>query len=202
MLALMRWVSRMDAVGTVLMVAVQRIRHRRAAGDTADEAPARHDVDRAWALLRETLRWTRVLLLRLWDDIEAEKAALMQAPEVETAAIETLEALAAELGSTEPVRATQRAQREPDPDRAIKCKSVTEIVEQICADLGAAATLLGETDLAREVVEIAQAVRALLDGAVGVEAEPAPATGVRPAVGVGPAMLPAADTPVRAPDSG
>jgi hypothetical protein len=199
---LMRLMNRLDAVGTVLMAAVQHIRLRRAAGDAAEDAPPRQDVDRAWFLLGETIRWTRVLVLRFCADIAAAKAAMTPAEPAESEPAEP-EKGAAEAVPEEPVRTTQRGPRAPDPDRAIRRKSIAEILERVCADLGAAATLLGETEAVREVAAIVEAVRALLDGAVEgaavVVAQVASGFGVS---APGPAMLPGAPGPACAPDSG
>jgi hypothetical protein len=76
---LTRLMNRLDAVGTVLMDTVERIRRRRAAGDAAAEAPPRQDVDRAWDLLGETIRWMRVLLTRFTANILAEDRLLRAA---------------------------------------------------------------------------------------------------------------------------
>jgi hypothetical protein len=200
---LMQLIRRLDVIGMALIMAVRRYRQR---GAPQEAAPARHAVDRACDLLGETIRWQRVLYSRFCANILAEKAALMQAAAAESGAIEPPENESADAASKEPVHASRRGPREPDLDRAIRRKSIAEIMERICADLGTAATLLGETDAAREVAAIAEALRALLDDAGGgveaVVAQPVSGSGVKAAIGAGPAMLSAAAAPVRAPDSG
>jgi hypothetical protein len=201
---LMRLIGRIGAVGSVLMETVQRIRRRRAGGDAADDAPPRHDVDRAWELVGETIRWMRVLMVRLTGNIVAAKAALLQAEAAARGGIEPPETAAAEADPGKPVRDKKRGPREPDPDRAIRRKSIAQILEQVCADLGAVAALLGDTEAAREVATIVGALRALLDGAVEVVAAVVsrPVSHVMAAVGPGVSKIAAAAASVRAPDSG
>jgi hypothetical protein len=253
---LMQWLGRLDGVRTVLHMAVQRIRQRQA----VEAAPAGEDVDRARALLGRTIRWWGALLMRMCTDLEAEKAALREEFEPDTAAsalptaegaepgapravravpcapdagapaasqstaqimeraCANLGAAMAMLGGAGPapakfrarpvshgrVRAKPRRPRTPDPDSAIRRKPVAEILDQICADLGAAATLLGETDAAREVAAIRAAARALLTGAgAGTMAASMsmPVPGARTAGGAGPLPLSAAAAP-HAPDTG
>jgi hypothetical protein len=197
---LMRLINRLEAVGTVLMAAVQRIRRRRAAGDAADDAPPRHDVDRAWDHLGETIRWMRVLLVRFTGNFLAEKAALMGTKAAATVAPGPVAAWA---GPTEAASGMERGLRAPDLDRAIRRKSIAQILERVCADLGTVATLLGDSEAAREVMAVAEALRALLDGVVeGVAAVVSQAVSGFGASAPGPAMLPGGTGPVRAPDSG
>lgn len=103
------------------------------------------------------------------------------------------------------VRGKPRRPRAPDPDSAIRRKPVAEIFDQMCADLGTAATLLGETEAAREVEAIAAEARALLAGAgAGLTAAAMPTSipGIITAGGAGPLPLSAAAASVCAPDTG
>jgi hypothetical protein len=203
-LPLIRCVNRLNQIGGALSTVVLRIRQRRPAGAAVEAAPPAEDVERAWDLLGRTIRWARVLLMRISAELEAETTVLKAMIAAEQATDPTA-AVSAAPEASEPAAARPRRARAPDPDRGIKRKTVAEIVEQICADMGAAATLLGETEAAREVAAIAAAMRALLNGAGdGVSAAvspPGPGPGVS-AAGSGPAMLPAAAGPLRAPDSG
>jgi hypothetical protein len=205
--ALLRGINRLNDIGGALSDAVRRIRRRWAAGmakDAAtDAAPRAEDVEQAWELVGQTIRWARVLVRRFCADAEADKAELEKLVAAELARTEPAEPVAAKPAGKQPVRAKPRGPRGPDLDRAIRRKTVAEIVEQICADLGAAATLLGETEAAQDIAAIAAEMRALLDDAgYGVGAAVSrPGPGVRPA-GAGPAAMPAAAGPLRAPDSG
>ncbi len=201
----MQLMDRLDPIGAMLLDAVQRIWRRRAGGDAACDAPARHDVDRASMLLGQTMRWMHVLLVRFAANIVAAKDASMRAEAMKRGEIEPPETVAAEAAPKEPAGDEKRGPRAPDPDRAIRRKSILQILERVCADLGEVATLLGETEAAQELAAVAEALHALLDGVLeGVPAVVSPpASGVVVAAGgAGVSMIPAVPPQVRAPDSG
>jgi hypothetical protein len=87
----------------------------------------------------------------------------------------------------------------PRADDCIAGMAVAEVVGQICADLTAAATLLGKSKALRIIVAVADAARAMLGGTAAawqvLPVGPAPD-------GAGAAVLPAARMGLRAPDTG
>jgi hypothetical protein len=169
-----------------------------------EPAAARVDLELVWSLLARAMRWTRALRARLAADARAANVRTESGvrPSDRPAANENVPSKA-------------KAAQQPEPDDGvgrIDGKPTVEIVEQICADLGAVGAMLGITDAERHLAEVAAQARAMLLGD-GAPADGPPASPPPPVSGVrdgAPVELgepevrtsPAAVTQLRTPDSG
>ena len=189
-----RWLRRLADIGVALVVRMSGIAALRPAQGAA--ATVRVDLELAWSLVARAMRWTRALRARLAAEAVAAKAA-MDADDGRF--LDRPERL--DDGSAwNEYRTAHRAAPagRPEPDDCIDGKPVAEVVGQICADLGAAATLLGDAEAARHIAAIAAAARALLGDPAGAAAAAAvPGTRDRAPGEAAPAAM-----PVPAPNTG
>ena len=188
-----RWLARLGDIGVALVVRMGGIAAQRPAHGAAETV--RVDLELAWSLVARAIRWTRALRARLAAEAVAAKAA-MDADDGRF--LDRPERL--DDGSVwNENRTAHRAAPagRPEPDDCIDGKPVADVVGQICADLGAAATLLGDAEAARQIAAIAAAARALLGDPAGAAAAAVPGTRDRAPGEAEPAAM-----PVPAPDTG
>jgi hypothetical protein len=167
-------------------------------------ATVRVDLRLAWRLVARAMRWTGALQARLAAEAKAAKEEhdpverLLDRPERLDDPPEWLETWAVPMVVPRP-----QPTRKPEPDDCIDGMPVAEVVGQICADLDAAARVLGHTEAVRLIAMIAETAQALL-------AAPAGATTARPVsrapdgvpAELGLATIPFAATPAPSPDTG
>ena len=185
-----RWLGRLADIGVALVVLMGGIAVQRPAHGAAETV--RVDLDLAWSLVARAMRWTRALRARLAAEAVAAKAAM----DGDERLLDRPERL--DDGSAwNEYRTAHRAAPagRPEPDDCIDGKPVAEVVGQICADLGSAATLLGDAEAAQQIAAIAAAARALLGDPAGAAA--VPGTRDRARDEAEPAAM-----PVPAPDTG
>jgi hypothetical protein len=150
-------------IGTELIVAMSATVHRQVHGAVAVSV----DIDRPRHLVARAMRWTRALQARLMAEAAAAAAGKAKA------GIDPKERLPdrAEMLSDppewlddDPDWTTFRAARarKPEPDDCIEGKPDAEVVGQICADLAAAAMLLGASEAVRLVAAITDETRSPL----------------------------------------
>ncbi len=118
------------------------------------------ELRQAWALLSRALRWARALQARLLAGPPAGKPAVDRA----------------ERRFDQPIRQGGPNDRDADTrrprrDHCIDGQTDIQVVMQICADLHQAATLMGNPEAVRDILDIAEAASAML--------APAPATATR-----------------------
>jgi cell division septation protein DedD len=159
--------------------------------------PIRFDLLGALNLVARAVRWTQALRERLAAESKAARATMERAERL--------------LDPPEPEERfdyTRRPKAEPPPpDDCIAGKTTAEVVAQICADLDAAAALIGDGRTPARIAAIAKAARALLGGA---DAAAAPQRSMAVPAGAGRARDAAASsapcgavsTRLDAPDSG
>jgi len=187
-----RWLGRLADIGVALVVLMGGIAAQRPAHGAAETV--RVDLDLAWSLVARAMRWTRALRARLAAEAVAAKAAM----DPDERLLDRPERLHDGSVWNENRTAHRAAPAgRPEPDDCIDGKPVAEVVGQICADLGAAATLLGDAEAARHIAAIAAAARALLVSPEGAGAAAIPGTPDRAPVEAEPAAMPAP-----APDTG
>jgi hypothetical protein len=193
-----KWVGQLADVGIGLW---DWIRAHRAA---VPEAKQTLDLDLAWVLVGRAMSWAWALRARLNAEAKAAKAALPAGPREP----EPQEAPA-------PQERPERPERPWDPNllrrsavalmarpnACIDGKSAVEVVAQICADLDAAAALLGNRSVAPAVAAIAAAARALL-GVPSATWKALPVVRWADRAVEETAVMPTAARPLRAPDSG
>jgi hypothetical protein len=146
------WLRGLAGIGRALAARMSVVALRQ----SQDPAIARVDLDLVWSLLGRAMRWTRALRARLGADARAAKVR-----------IEPVARLSAPPAANENVPSKAKAARQPDPDDGVgrfDGKPTFEIMEQICADLGAVGTLLGITDAEGHLAEVVAKARAMLLG--------------------------------------
>jgi hypothetical protein len=159
-----RWLREMVGIGAKLVERIGRLdASRRAYPDT----PRTVDLAVVGALVARAMRWTRALQARFAAERRARAAALRQKrgherakpPDGELAELARLfrEIRSEILGAPAPAE-------KPAPDDCIDGKETAEVVGQICADLGVAATLMRGARFARRIEAIAAKAQALLGG--------------------------------------
>jgi hypothetical protein len=172
------------------------------------------DLDLGSSLLARAMRWTRALRARLAAEAEDARAA-MKRENIWREPPERLNDWDEGGDDLDWVDATLRrlslrrqapaetAAEPPAADDCIDGKPVAEVVAQICADLGVAATLLRGAEAAQRIAAIAAEAHALLGGPEAWTPPPIPAAEQRsaaePAASAQAAPMP---TPVPAPDTG
>jgi hypothetical protein len=164
----------------------------------AREARPAIDLDLAWVLVERALRWTWALRARLNAEAKAAKAALVGGQQE------------AEPRPRPERRRSARPSRRPAlarmarPDGCIDGRTAVEVVAQICVDLDAAATLLGNAPAVQAIAEIAAAARAMLGAPAETwKALPVTRCWTPPAArATAVAAMPAVARSVPAPDSG
>lgn len=190
-----QWLRTLLHVGLVLVMDMRFVAdprsHDGATGD-ANTACASHS--HAWDLVARAIKWARALQARLAAEARTERTGV--SPEAER-----LERAARLLARPDWYKAAKRRKRvegaamRPRADDCIAGMAVAEVVGQICADLTAAATLLGKSKALRIIVAVADAARAMLGGTAAAWQAMGPAPD-------GTAVLPAARMGLRAPDTG
>jgi hypothetical protein len=146
------WLRGLAGIGRALAAQVSVVGLRQ----SQDPAIACVDLNLAWLLLARAMRWTRALRARLAADA---RAANVRA--------EPVVRLVDPPAVNENVPSKAKAAPQPEPDDGVggfDGKPTVEIVEQICADLGAVGTLLGITDAERHLAQVAAQARGLLLG--------------------------------------
>jgi hypothetical protein len=152
-----RWLWRLSEIAVVLVMRMSGIAaHRRVHG----VASACVDLSLAWDLLSRAMGWTRALQARA--AVEDEDAAAKAAMNPETRRAERLD----DGADRNEALIVQRAESS-EPVECIDDQPVFEVFEQICADLAAAATLLGDTEAAIHIAAIAAAACAMLADPAG-----------------------------------
>jgi hypothetical protein len=204
-----RWLVRLARIAGTLGDRMNRT----AASRRADPTAARSvDLDMGWALVTRAIRWTVALQVRFLAECKAAAKIVLAARFGATA-----KAASKTRESRQDAAAPAPVRRKPGagaaagampPDRCIAGKSLAEVVAQICADLGVAATLLEGRPEAAEIAAIAAAARAFLGGPDETwTARPLPRASlpaVRPPAmrEAAPAVAAAALVAVTAPDTG
>jgi hypothetical protein len=194
---LVRYVRTLADVGKGLVLQMGAAAQRR----TGSAERVHVDLDLAWDLVGRAMRWIRALQARLAAEALAE-ATEIDVPKQRT--ILTAGPIAPANGQVSVDRGRRVAAQSAATllaDGGIDGIPTIKVMAQICADLGAAAKLLAQGDALEQVVAIARAARAMLDGGgVTDAAETRPWDGVR--VEVAQCLPPSAATELRAPDTG
>jgi hypothetical protein len=194
---LVRYVRTLADVGKGLVLQMGAAAQRR----TGSAERVHVDLDLAWDLVGRAMRWIRALQARLAAEALAE-ATEIDVPKQRT--ILTAGPIAPANGQVSVDRGRRVAAQSAATllaDGGIDGIPTIKVMAQICADLGAAAKLLAQGDALEQVVAIARAARAMLDGdGVMDAAEARPWDGVR--VGAVQCLPPSAATELRAPDTG
>jgi hypothetical protein len=151
------WLRGLAGIGRALAAQLSVVGLRQ----SQEPSIAHVDLNVAWLLLARAMRWTRALQARLGAAARAANAR-----------IEPVGRRLDPPAANENASSKGKAARQPEPDDGvgrIDGKPTVEIVEQICADLGAVGTLLGIADAERQLAMVAAQARAMLlgDGAQG-----------------------------------
>ncbi len=159
-----RWLGEMVGIGARLMERVGRLDASRRAHP---ETPRTVDLTVVGALVARAMRWTRALQARFAAERKARAALRRQKhgrkrAEPPDAEVAELSRLFREI-RRELTEAPAPAEK-PAPDDCIDGKETAEVVGQICADLGVAATLMRSARFARRIEAIAAKAQALLGG--------------------------------------
>jgi hypothetical protein len=174
------WLRQLGDIGVQLVAGIRALARLRAEGaGQAEAAPI--DINLGWVLVRRATRWMAALRFRIAAETGAgrpksEPPAKLDTPAQMLAAMEAdvKTALRRMQAAGQPKPARERAEsHEVRQDNCIDGISTEAVVAQICADLGAAATVLIETDARRLIEAIAAEARALL-GESTVALLPAP----------------------------
>jgi hypothetical protein len=171
-----RWLRQLGDIGAALATHMRDIAPWRRTDVRAEAGGV--DLELGWELVRRAMRWITALQLRLAAETKAARAGVEPEERLDDAEDWDIGRLGRRLREADLPRPIRL--REPCPDDCIDGKPTAEVVEQICADLAAVATLLGMTEAGRQIEAIAVATRASLGEAEG-------------------ALLPAPDVPGRAP---
>ena len=169
---LRRWLGEMADIGANLMENIGRIAAFRR---TNPAIPPGVDLGVVGALVARAMRWSRALQARFAAE---KKARAAQEPatrdRLQPATRDSRQAgpLDGALAGIEGMLRGIRRELEPaaapvekpEPDDCIDGKATAEVVGQICADLGIAATLMRGARAARQIEAIAAKARALLGG--------------------------------------
>jgi hypothetical protein len=154
----------MASMGAKLM---ERIGRLDASRRGFPDAPRTVDLTMVGALVARAMRWARALQARLAAERKARAALRRQKRGSKRA--EPMDGRLAELAAM--LRDIRRELAEleppaekPEPDDCIDGKETAEVVGQICADLGVAATLMRSARFARRIEAIAAKAQALLGG--------------------------------------
>ncbi len=129
------------------------------------------DLELGWELLRRAMRWITALQIRLAAETKAARVGMDPEERLDDAEDWDIDRLVRRLRAADLPRPIKP--REDCPDDCIAGKPMAEVVEQICADLSALATMLGKTEAGREIEAIVAAARALL-GESKAPLQPAP----------------------------
>jgi hypothetical protein len=174
------WLRQLGDVGVRLVAGIRELARSQAeAGGQADIVPT--DINMGWRLVRRATRWMAALRFRLVAEAAAGRPKIDPPTKLDPLA----QVLAAAEADTKATRRRPRAAGQPKPARArvethevrydacIDGIPTAAVLAQICADLGAASTVLIELDARRLIEAIATEARTLL-GESTVALLPAP----------------------------
>jgi len=153
-----RWLGQLDDIGATLAMDMRDSASWRQANGRVEAAGI--DLELGWELVRRAMRWIRALQLRLAAEAKAARAGLDPAERLDDAEDWGTDRLVSRLRAADLPRPIRP--RQPCPDDCIDGKPMAEVVEQICADLDALATLLGKAEAGRQIEVIAATARARL----------------------------------------
>jgi hypothetical protein len=180
------WLRQLGDIGVQLVAGIRQLARVRAAAGGQDEV-APIDLNLGWVLVRRATRWMAALRFRV--AAEAAAARLKNDPVANPDPVSTLDAMAQMIAGVEadvkttlhrlqaaeaPKPATVRVERhEVRHDACIDGIPTSAVLAQVCADLGAASTVLIEPDARRLIEGIAAEARAML-GETSVALLPVP----------------------------
>jgi hypothetical protein len=163
------WLRHLGDVGVRLVAGIRALARLRAeAAGQAEAAPI--DINLGWVLVRRATRWMAALRFRIAAETGAartksEPPARLDTPAQMLAAMEAdvKTALRRMQAAGQPKPARERAERhEVRQDNCIDGIPTEAVLAQVCADLGAAATVLIEPEAKRLIEAIAAEARAML----------------------------------------
>jgi hypothetical protein len=146
-----RWLGQLADIGVRLAGRISRVAASR---EENPDVTITVDLRLGWSLVARAMRWTRALRARLAAEDKAAKP-----PGTERRA--NLYDAAVELFGRRLPEDREPAEKTEDDD-CIEGKPAVEVVAQIFADLGTAATMLHSPSSTRKIAAIADAARALL----------------------------------------
>jgi hypothetical protein len=175
------WLRQLGDIGVNLVAGIRELARLRAdAGGPVEVAPI--DINLGWVLVRRATRWMAALRFRIAAETAAARLKVDPPAQFDPLA-KMLTAVEADAKAA--LRRQQAAER-PKPARAARVEThevrhdncidgipMAAVLAQVCADLGAASTVLVEPDASRLIEAIAAEARALL-GESTVALLPAP----------------------------
>jgi hypothetical protein len=153
-----RWLRLLDDIGAALATDMRDIAPWLRMNGRVEAAGI--DLELGWELVRRAMRWISALQLRLAAETRAARVGLDPAERLDDAEDWDIDRLVRRLRAVDLPRPIRR--RDERTDDCIDGKPAAEVVEQVCADLAALATLLGKTEAGRQIEAIAAAARSWL----------------------------------------
>jgi hypothetical protein len=153
-----RWLGQLDEIGAALAMDMRDIAPWRRTNGRLEAAGI--DLELGWELVRRAMRWIAALQLRLAAEARAARVGMEPAERRDEAPEWDGDRLVRRLRAADLPRPIRP--RQVRLDDCIDGRPMAEVVEQICADLDALATVLGKAEAGRQIEVIAAAARALL----------------------------------------
>jgi hypothetical protein len=161
-----RWLRELTGIGVKIAAGITELARWRRVTGTGEAVPI--DINLGWVLVRRAMHWMAALRTRLDAENAAAKIGIDPPEQVidpsdsdVDQAVKRLRAAAVPKPAREPAEGHD-VSRNLGRAVSIEGMSAADVVAQICADLGAAATLLSEADARRQIEAIAAAAQALL----------------------------------------